>query len=141
MTTHYQHGNQIGDDLKFTQNSPIVRLLAKRPEAYVYAGIQETSSGSCVVVEAFLPDQRKVFVAGRIPLPQALSLSHQLQDDRQVQTSQGPVSPPLAQSNPDQYGIACTLRYALGIPSVILGLVVSATKTPAPIRTLQEQGI
>ncbi|HLD05794.1 MAG TPA: hypothetical protein VJG90_08805 [Candidatus Nanoarchaeia archaeon] len=137
MSLHYQQGNQIGADLKFTPESPLVKLLARRPEAYIYAGIQETPIGSCVVVEAFLPRQRKVFVAGRISLSQALSLSHQLQDDRQIRTSQGLVTPHLAESNPESYGITHTLKYALGVP-VILGLVINGLKTPPPIRTPRE---
>ncbi|MEK6964008.1 MAG: hypothetical protein AABX70_06260 [Nanoarchaeota archaeon] len=93
MSLHYQRGNEIGPDLHFTPQSPLVKLLDQNPGAYVYADIQQTLRGSFVVVEVLLPKSDDLYVAGRIPYEFALYLSHQLQDDRQVLTSQGLVAP------------------------------------------------
>lgn len=133
MSLHYQQGNQIGPDLKFTPDSPLVNLLAQNPKAQVYADVQRTSDGDSVIVEALLPEDR-LFVAGRISLEQALFLSRQLQDDRQVPTCQGAVTPPLAQSNPQLFAIAHALKYALSISVVIPGLLNTDIKIPPYIQ-------
>ena len=56
MPTHHQRGNHIGTDLKFTPDSPIVRLLMEKPDAQIYAGIQTTCRGSYAVLEVLLPE-------------------------------------------------------------------------------------